>query len=57
MKEKFRPTEETASYVSMRLDLEIARRPHTTALLARLRKFRSKLPMGFKFDRLESNKR
>ena len=36
-------------------DLEIGRQPDTGELLARLRKFRRKLPNDFKFDRLEAN--
>ena len=38
-------------------DLEIERQPDTAELLARLRKFRGKLPSDFRFDRLESNER
>lgn len=38
-------------------DLEIERQPDTAELLARLRKFRGKLPSDFSFDRLESNER
>lgn len=37
--------------------LEIARQPTPRDLLARLRKFRGRLPRGFKFDRLEANER
>ena len=33
-------------------DLEIERQPDTGELLARLRKFRGKLPDDFRFDRL-----
>ena len=36
---------------------EIEKRPETQELLARLRKFRGRLPAGFKFDRLEANER
>jgi antitoxin MazE len=36
---------------------EIDRRPGARALLARLRKFRGRLPADFKFDRLEANRR
>ena len=38
-------------------DIEIERQPDTAELLARLRKFRGKLPSDFRFDRLESNER
>lgn len=36
---------------------EIKRRPQPRELLAQLRKFRGRLPAGFKFDRLEANER
>lgn len=36
---------------------EIAKRPSGRELLARLRKFRGRLPAGFRFDRLEANER
>ena len=36
---------------------EIKRRPQPHELLAQLRKFRGRLPAGFKFDRLEANER
>jgi antitoxin MazE len=35
----------------------IAKAPGTRELLARLRRFRGKLPATFKFDRLEANER
>lgn len=38
-------------------DLEIEKQPDTDELLARLRKFRGKLPDDFRFDRLEANER
>jgi len=34
---------------------ELEKNPSTQELLARLRKFRGRLPEGFKFDRLEAN--
>ena len=37
--------------------LEIEKAPSAKALLARLRKFRGRLPRDFKFDRLETNAR
>ncbi len=36
---------------------EVARTPSARELLARLRKFRGRLPKDFKFDRLEANER
>jgi antitoxin MazE len=36
---------------------EVARRPGARELLARLRKFRGRLPADFKFDRLEAHER
>ena len=36
---------------------EISKRPASRELLARLRKFRGRLPADFKFDRLEGNER
>jgi antitoxin MazE len=37
--------------------IEIAHKPSHRELVARLRKFRGRLPATFKFDRLETNKR
>lgn len=36
---------------------ELARTPGAAELLARLRKFRGRLPKDFRFDRLEANER
>lgn len=36
---------------------EIKKSPQPRELLAQLRKFRGRLPAGFKFDRLEANER
>ena len=36
---------------------EIRKRPSARELLAALRKFRGRLPAGFKFDRLEAHER
>ncbi len=44
-------------HVVGRRALEIARQPTPRDLLARLHKFRGRLPAGFKFDRLEANQR
>ena len=40
-----------------RRSFEIAKAPDARELLARLRKFRGRLPKDFKFDRLEANER
>jgi antitoxin MazE len=37
--------------------LEIARKPGVRELVARLRKYRGRLPGDFRFDRLEANER
>jgi antitoxin MazE len=37
--------------------IEVAKAPDRRALLARLRKYRGRLPKDFKFDRLEANER
>lgn len=37
--------------------VEVARTPSRTELIARLRKFRGRLPKDFKFDRDEANER
>lgn len=37
--------------------LQLAKAPGTRELLARLRKYRGRLPATFKFDRLEANER
>ena len=36
---------------------DIAKKPGAKELLARIRKFRGRLPADFKFDRLEANER
>jgi antitoxin MazE len=43
--------------VAGRKSFEVTRAPGTRELLARLRKFRGRLPASFKFDRLEANER
>jgi antitoxin MazE len=40
-----------------RRQFEIGRTASPRELLARLRKYRGKLPAGFRFDRLEANER
>jgi antitoxin MazE len=37
--------------------LELEKTPSAKQLLARLRRFRGRLPKDFKFDRLEANER
>ena len=37
--------------------LQVEKTPEVKQLLARLRKFRGRLPKDFKFDRLEANER
>lgn len=44
-------------HVAGRKDFEVSRAPGARELLARLRKFRGRLPASFKFDRLEANER
>jgi antitoxin MazE len=36
---------------------EVSKAPDASETLARLRRFRGRLPAGFKFDRLEANER
>lgn len=36
---------------------EISKKPEAAEVLARLRKYRGRLPEGFKFDRFEANER
>jgi antitoxin MazE len=43
--------------VAGRKAFEVSRAPGARELLARLRKFRGRLPVSFKFDRLEANER
>ena len=43
--------------VSNRRPLVVSKVPSTRELLARLRKFRGRLPAGFKFDCIEANQR
>jgi len=43
--------------VAGRTAFEVSRAPDARELLARLRRFRGRLPASFKFDRLEANER
>ena len=49
--------EEIEIHVSGARSVGIARKPSNRELLARLRKYRDRLPPDFKFDRLETNER
>jgi antitoxin MazE len=44
-------------HLAGRRSFEIGRSPTPKELLKRLRKFRGRLPAGFRFDRLEANER
>jgi antitoxin MazE len=44
-------------HVAGRRGFEIEKSPGAMELLARLRKYRGRLPKDFKFDRLEANER
>lgn len=43
--------------IASRRAFEVSRSPNARELLARLHKFRGRLPASFKFDRLEANER
>jgi antitoxin MazE len=49
--------EEIELIVAGARSLEVARKPSSRELLARLRKYRGRLPADFRFDRLEANER
>lgn len=49
--------EEVEIHVVGARSLEVGRKPSKRQLLARLRKYRGRLPAGFRFDRLEANDR
>ena len=44
-------------YVADRRSFAVEKAPTSKQLLERLRKYRGRLPFGFKFDRLEANER
>lgn len=44
-------------HVLARHSFEVAKKPGARELLARLRKFRGRLPEDFKFDRIEAHER
>lgn len=49
--------EDVEIHVVGRRVVEIARKPAPRELVARLRKFRGRLPADFRFDRMEANER
>lgn len=49
--------EEIEIHIAGKRAFEIARKPGAQQLLAKLRKYRGRLPSDFKFDRLEANER
>jgi antitoxin MazE len=49
--------EEVEIHVTGSRSLGVARKPTSRELLARLRKYRGRLPVDFRFDRLEANER
>jgi antitoxin MazE len=49
--------DEIEIHVASARAFEVRRRPGARELLARLRKFRGRLPADFKFDRLEAHER
>lgn len=52
-----REGDDVTLHAAGRRTLEVERTPTAKELLARLRKFRGRLPKDFKFDRLEANER
>ncbi|TMH77486.1 MAG: AbrB/MazE/SpoVT family DNA-binding domain-containing protein [Betaproteobacteria bacterium] len=54
---KLKEGEEIEIHVAGARVLEIARKPTARELLARLRKYRGRIPQDFKFDRLEAHER
>lgn len=49
--------EEVEIHVVGARSLEVGRKPSNREVLARLRKYRGRLPADFRFDRLEANDR
>ncbi|HTV80567.1 MAG TPA: AbrB/MazE/SpoVT family DNA-binding domain-containing protein [Steroidobacteraceae bacterium] len=49
--------EEVEIHVAGARSLEVSRKPGRRELIARLRKYRDRLPADFKFDRLTANER
>jgi antitoxin MazE len=49
--------DEIEIHVAGERQFEVARRPSSTELIARLRRFRGRLPADFNFDRFEAHER
>ncbi|GMV75560.1 MAG: hypothetical protein AMXMBFR78_25100 [Rubrivivax sp.] len=54
---ELKPGDQIDIHVAGARSLAIAKAPGAAELLARLRKFRGRLPAGFKFDRLDAHER
>ncbi len=54
---KLKPGDEIEIQVAGARAFEVKRRPAPHELLAALRRFRGRLPAGFRFDRLEAHER
>ena len=54
---KLKEGDEIEIQVAATRTFEVKKRPGARELVARLRKFRGRLPADFKFDRLEANER
>ena len=54
---KLKEGDEIEIHVAGARTFEVKKRAEARELLARLRKFRGRLPSDFKFDRLEANER
>ena len=54
---KLKEGDEIEIQVAAMRTFQVKKRPGSRELLARLRKFRGRLPADFKFDRLEANER
>jgi antitoxin MazE len=54
---KLREGDDVEIHVAGKRDFEVARKPSAREILARLRRFRGRLPADFHFDRLEAHER
>lgn len=54
---RLEPGDEIELHVEGERSFTVAKAPAAGELIARLRKYRGRLPRGFKFDRLEANAR
>ncbi|MHB1292530.1 MAG: AbrB/MazE/SpoVT family DNA-binding domain-containing protein [Sulfuricella sp.] len=52
-----KPGDNIEIHVAGARDFSVEKAPGARGLLARLRKYRGRLPVDFKFDRLEANER